>query len=34
MGVALTESVNLFEPDMVEAVAKYMAQYEKGSGIG
>jgi hypothetical protein len=28
----MTESINLFEPDMIEAVAEYMARYEKGSG--
>jgi hypothetical protein len=28
----MTEPVNVFEPDMIEAVAEYMARYEKGSG--
>ncbi len=27
----MTEPINMFEPDMVEAVAEYMARYEKGS---
>jgi hypothetical protein len=28
----MTEPVNVFEPDMIEAVAEYMARYQKGSG--
>ncbi|NEV01360.1 hypothetical protein [Bradyrhizobium uaiense] len=29
----MTEPVNVFEQDLTEAVAKYMATYEKDSGL-
>jgi len=31
-GPRVTESVNFLEPDLIEAVAEYMARYEEGSG--